>query len=93
MQSLIEKRIQHNLYAYDSTGSLCNACLCRIGVIHSVVFGFAPHELAIRIDDCKPRLIITASSGIEVDKLITYKPLVEAIASHTDRKKVIVIEN
>jgi propionyl-CoA synthetase len=33
--------------------------------------GFAPHELAIRIDDCKPRLIITASSGIEVDKLIT----------------------
>jgi propionyl-CoA synthetase len=51
--------------------------------------GFAPHELAIRIDDCKPRLIITASSGIEVDKLITYKPLVdEAIALlHTDRKK------
>jgi propionyl-CoA synthetase len=41
------------------------AC-ARIGVIHSVVFGFAPHELAIRIDDCKPRLIITASSGIEV---------------------------
>jgi propionyl-CoA synthetase len=40
----------------------------RIGVTHSVVFGgFAPHELAIRIDDCKPRLIITASSGIEVE--------------------------
>jgi propionyl-CoA synthetase len=38
---------------------------------------FAPHELAIRIDDCKPRLIITASSGIEVDRLITYKPLVD----------------
>jgi propionyl-CoA synthetase len=50
------------------------AC-ARIGVTHSVVFGgFAPHELAIRIDDCKPRLIITASSGIEVDKLITTYP-------------------
>jgi propionyl-CoA synthetase len=50
--------------------------------------GFAPHELAIRIDDCKPRLIITASSGIEVDKLITYKPLVdEAIElAATDQK-------
>jgi propionyl-CoA synthetase len=46
--------------------------------------GFAPHELAIRIDDCKPRLIIT-SSGIEVDRLITYKPLVDEaieLASH-----------
>jgi propionyl-CoA synthetase len=42
---------------------------CAELAIHSVVFGgFAPHELAIRIDDCKPRLIITASSGIEVDK-------------------------
>ena len=45
------------------------AC-ARIGVTHSVVFGgFAPHELAIRIDDCKPRVIITASSGIEIDRL------------------------
>jgi propionyl-CoA synthetase len=53
--------------------------------------GFAPHELAIRIDDCKPRLIITASSGIEVDKLITYKPLVdEAMLGCRPKKKVIV---
>lgn len=53
------------------------AC-ARIGVIHSVVFGgFAPHELAIRIDDALPRAIITASYGIEVDKKIAYKPLVE----------------
>jgi propionyl-CoA synthetase len=68
------------------------AC-ARIGVTHSVVFGgFAPHELAIRIDDCKPRLIITASSGIEIDRLIAYKPLVdEAIAlAHHKPKKVIV---
>jgi propionyl-CoA synthetase len=43
-----------------------------------VVFGgFAPHELAIRIDDCQPRAIVTASSGIEIDRLIAYKPLVD----------------
>ncbi|MDP5097905.1 MAG: AMP-binding protein, partial [Flavobacterium sp.] len=53
------------------------AC-ARIGVTHSVVFGgFAPHELAIRIDDCEPKVILTASSGIEIDRLIAYKPLVD----------------
>lgn len=69
------------------------AC-ARIGVIHSVVFGgFAPNELALRIDDCKPRAILTASSGIEVDKLIAYKPLVDeamAIASHKPKKVVVL---
>jgi propionyl-CoA synthetase len=70
------------------------AC-ARIGVIHSVVFGgFAPHELAIRIDDCKPRVILTASSGIEVDRLIAYKPLVdEAISLATYKPKKVVILN
>ncbi|MDN3676938.1 acetate--CoA ligase [Flavobacterium paronense] len=70
------------------------AC-ARIGVTHSVVFGgFAPHELAIRIDDCKPRIIITASSGIEIDRLIAYKPLVdEAIALATHKPKKVVILN
>lgn len=70
------------------------AC-ARIGVIHSVVFGgFAPHELAIRIDDCKPRVILTASSGIEVDRLIAYKPLVdEAIALATHKPKKVVVLN
>ena len=54
------------------------AC-ARIGVIHSVVFGgFAPHELAIRIDDCKPKVIITASNGIEIEKIIPYKPYVDS---------------
>ncbi len=53
------------------------AC-ARMGVIHSVVFGgFAPHELAIRIDDAKPKAIITASYGMEFDKKIPYKPLVD----------------
>lgn len=68
------------------------AC-ARIGVTHSVVFGgFAPHELAIRIDDCKPRLIITASSGIEIDRLIAYKPLVDEaieLASHKPKKVIV----
>ncbi|TDE01074.1 acetate--CoA ligase [Flavobacterium sandaracinum] len=70
------------------------AC-ARIGVIHSVVFGgFAPHELAIRIDDCKPRAIITASSGIEVDRLIAYKPLVdEAIVLASHRPKKVIVFN
>ncbi|RZJ67339.1 MAG: propionyl-CoA synthetase [Flavobacterium sp.] len=70
------------------------AC-ARIGVIHSVVFGgFAPNELAIRIDDCKPRGIITASSGIEFDRLIAYKPLVdEAIEIATHKPKKVIVLN
>lgn len=68
------------------------AC-ARIGVTHSVVFGgFAPHELAIRIDDCKPKAILTASSGIEIDRLIAYKPLVDEaieLASHKPKKVIV----
>lgn len=70
------------------------AC-ARIGVTHSVVFGgFAPHELALRIDDCAPKVILTASSGIEVDRLIAYKPLVdEAIQLARHKPKKVVIFN
>jgi len=54
------------------------AC-ARIGAIHSVVFGgFAPHELATRIDDAKPKLIVTASCGIEPGRIVQYEPMVEA---------------
>ena len=53
------------------------AC-ARLGAVHSVVFGgFAPGELAVRIDDAKPKLIVTASCGIEVQRVIEYKPLVD----------------
>ncbi len=53
------------------------AC-ARIGAVHSVVFGgFAPHELAIRIDDARPKVLITASGAIEGQKLLEYKPLVD----------------
>lgn len=53
------------------------AC-ARLGAIHSVVFGgFAAHELAVRIDDAKPKVIVSASCGIEVKKVIKYKPLLD----------------
>ncbi len=53
------------------------AC-ARIGAIHSVVFGgFAAKELATRIDDAKPKAILSASCGIEVAKVIAYKPLLD----------------
>ncbi len=51
----------------------------RIGAVHSVVFGgFAASELATRIDDCAPRLIVSASCGIETSRVIPYKPLLDA---------------
>ena len=61
------------------------AC-ARLGAIHSVVFGgFAARELAVRIDDCRPKVIVSASCGIEVDRVIEYKPLLDGaieIADH-----------
>lgn len=58
------------------------AC-ARIGAVHSVVFGgFAAKELCKRIDDARPKVMLTASCGIEVNRLIPYKPIVdEALAS------------
>ena len=53
------------------------AC-ARIGAIHSVVFGgFASNELAVRIDDCKPKAILSASCGIEPGRVVAYKPLLD----------------
>jgi propionyl-CoA synthetase len=65
------------------------AC-ARIGATHSVVFGgFAPHELATRIRDCTPTLIICSSCGIDASKIIEYKPLVdEAIELAADTHRV-----
>ncbi|MEM6998501.1 MAG: propionyl-CoA synthetase [Pseudomonadota bacterium] len=62
------------------------AC-ARLGVIHSVVFGgFAANELATRIDDAKPKVIVSASCGIEVNKVIEYKPLLDAAIDIADHK-------
>ncbi len=53
------------------------AC-ARLGAIHSVVFGgFAAHELAVRIDDAQPKVIVSANCGVEIDRVIPYKPLVD----------------
>jgi len=53
------------------------AC-ARLGAVHSVVFGgFAPLELAVRLDDAKPKLLLTASCGIEINRVIEYKPIVD----------------
>jgi propionyl-CoA synthetase len=70
------------------------AC-ARIGAVHSVVFGgFAPHELAARIDDARPKVIVTASCGIEPRHVVEYKPLIdEAVAFATHRpERVIVLQ-
>ena len=69
------------------------AC-ARLGAIHSVVFGgFAPNELAARIDDALPTAVITASCGIEPTRVLEYKSLVDralTIATHTPAAVVLV---
>jgi propionyl-CoA synthetase len=69
------------------------AC-ARIGAIHSVVFGgFAAKELATRIDDARPKLMVSASCGIEVNRVIPYKPLLDqaiALARHKPERCVIL---
>jgi len=53
------------------------AC-ARLGAVHSVVFGgFAPPELAVRLDDATPKVLLTASCGIEINRVIEYKPIVD----------------
>ncbi len=69
------------------------AC-ARIGAIHSVVFGgFAPTELATRIDDAKPKAMITASCGLEPGRVIAYKPLLDeaiALAAHKPEHVIVL---
>jgi len=69
------------------------AC-ARLGAVHSVVFGgFAPKELAARVDDAKPKVIVAASCGIEPTRIVEYKPIIDAalkIASHQPDKIVIL---
>ncbi len=61
------------------------AC-ARLGAVHLVVFGgFAPPELAVRLDDATPKILLTASCGIEIDRVLEYKPIVDKaleLASH-----------
>jgi len=62
------------------------AC-ARIGAVHSVVFGgFAPKELAVRIDDAKPTMVMTASCGIEPGRVVSYKPLLDEAIEISEHK-------
>lgn len=69
------------------------AC-ARLGAVHSVVFGgFAPHELAVRIDDVRPTVIVSASCGIEPGRVVEYKPMLDAavgMVEHPPRHCVVV---
>ncbi len=69
------------------------AC-ARIGAIHSVVFGgFASNELAVRIDDATPRLIVSASCGVEPNRVVAYKPLLDEairLARHKPERCIIL---
>lgn len=68
------------------------AC-ARLGAIHSVVFGgFAAHELATRIEDAKPRVVLSASCGIEISSIIEYKPILdEAIKKSSHKPSTCII--
>ncbi|MDP2580776.1 propionate-CoA ligase PrpE [Shimia thalassica] len=62
------------------------AC-ARLGAVHSVVFGgFAAHELAVRIDDAKPKCIIAASCGLEPGRVVHYKPLLDDAIEQSEHK-------
>jgi propionyl-CoA synthetase len=69
------------------------AC-ARLGAVHSVVFGgFAAHELATRIDDARPRLLLTASCGLEPNRVVAYQPLYDAalaLAKHKPDRVVVL---
>ncbi len=68
------------------------AC-ARLGAVHSVVFGgFAAHELAVRIDDAEPRIVIAASCGIEIDRVLPYKPILDqALAQSQHRPAACIV--
>jgi len=69
------------------------AC-ARLGAVHSVVFGgFAPAELALRLDDAKPKVVVSASCGVEPTRVVEYKPMLDRaidLAEHTPEAVVVL---
>src|SRR5207247_1706202 len=62
------------------------AC-ARLGAIHSVVFGgFAANELASRIEDARPKVVVSASCGVEPGRLVAYKPMLDAAIALVESK-------
>jgi propionyl-CoA synthetase len=83
----IEKGDRVVIYLPMIPEALISMLACaRLGAVHSVVFGgFAPPELAVRLDDATPKVLLTASCGIEINRVIEYKPIVDKaieLASH-----------
>ena len=67
------------------------AC-ARIGAVHSVVFGgFAAHELAIRINDAQPKVLLAASGGKEINRVIPYKPIIDQALEEADHQPEAVV--
>ncbi|WP_148574510.1 propionyl-CoA synthetase [Nocardioides caldifontis] len=67
------------------------AC-ARLGAVHSVVFGgFAAHELAVRIDDARPTVVVAASCGIEPSRVVEYKPLLDRALDMAEHEPVAVV--
>ncbi len=64
----------------------------RLGAVHSVVFGgFAPHELALRIDDATPKVVVSASCGIEPGRVVEYKPMLDKAIEASTHKPVATV--
>ena len=83
------------IYMPGVPDAICGMLACaRLGAVHSVVFGgFAPKELASRIDDARPVVILTASCGIEPTRVVEYKPLLDRaieMAAHKPRHCLIL---
>ena len=73
-------------------GIIAMLACARIGAIHSVVFGgFASNELAVRIDDAKPKAIIAASCGLEPNRIVQYKPLIDTAIDLANYKPEFVV--
>ena len=96
--ALVQRGVRHGdrviIYMPMVPEALVAMLACaRIGAVHSVVFGgFAAHELATRIDDAKPVMIVSASCGIEPGRVVPYKPLLDrAIAEATHKPNHCII--
>ena len=89
----VEKGDRVILYMPMIPQSLVAMLACaRLGAVHSVVFGgFAPHELATRINDSKPKAIVSASCGIEPNRIVKYKPMLDAAIEQAEHKPSSVI--
>ncbi|NUB12475.1 acetate--CoA ligase [Azospirillum brasilense] len=89
----VEKGDRVILYMPMIPQSLVAMLACaRLGAVHSVVFGgFAPHELATRINDSRPKAIVSASCGIEPNRVVKYKPMLDAAIEQAEHKPSSVV--